>query len=118
MTFYLFSRDDEAEIARVSFDAAQTAITLRIKVDLTGVRRDACVSQVHFESDQLWFRSRLAAFEFSREDAGTAGRIDYYRCGVLELLAVELQLYASHIASVEDWFRDASVFQHLDAARL
>ena len=60
----------------VAFDAAQSAVAVRVEIDLAGVGSDACVSQVRFESDQLWLLILVRGVELSREDARAAGGVD------------------------------------------
>ena len=45
MTFHLVGGGDEAEIADVAFDGAESAIAAGIEVDLTRVRRDTSVEE-------------------------------------------------------------------------
>ena len=76
---HIARRGDEAEIAEPAFDAAQSAVTTAIEIDLAGAGLDARVEQVSLESYQrraLWPRTISSAFQTPRQRASPARRID------------------------------------------
>src|SRR5437762_9590663 len=76
---HIARRGDEAEIAEPAFDAAQSAVTTAIEIDLAGAGLDARVEQVSLESYQrraLWPRTISGAFQTARQRASPARRIN------------------------------------------
>ena len=72
----LLRGDDETKVTDLAFNRAEPAITFGVEIDLARVRRDACISQMHFEGDELCSRSACAGVEFPGQDACATGGVD------------------------------------------